>query len=262
MLRKPAAASRMPHLFHAAGDAALAAVMRRGPVLAFDFDGTLAPIVATPDQARLSQSVSGKLRRLAGRMPVAIVTGRSVEDVRGRLGFEPHAIVGNHGAEMGLQAQDAAHAELDPVRDALAARGPELAQAGVMVEDKGLSLALHYRLSRRPGEARALIRAVMEASRGSFRNFAGKMVENIVPEGAPDKGAAVHALVAHWQASCAVFVGDDVNDEPVFASAPDDWLTIRVGRDDPDSQADFFLDGTAEVGMLLDRMLVHLPDAR
>lgn len=262
MLPRTAAASRLPHLFHAPGDAALAAVLRRGPVLAFDFDGTLAPIVATPDQARISQSVSGKLRRLAERLPVAIVTGRSIDDVKGRLNFEPHAIIGNHGAETGPESVQRASAELDAMRRVLAARQADMAQAGVSVEDKGLSIALHYRLSRRPDEARALIRSVVAAAGTGCRIFPGKMVENVVPEGSPDKGTAVHGLVAQWRARCAVFVGDDVNDEPVFASAGEGWLTIRVGRDDPESRAHYFLDSTAEVGMLLDRMLVHLSDPR
>ena len=91
-----------------------------------------------------------------------------------------------------------------------------------------------------------------------YRIFAGKMVENVVRLDAADKSDAVHLLVRHSGAGCAVFMGDDVNDEPVFASAPPDWVTIRVGRDDHASRAAFFLDSTAEVAMLLDRMLAHL----
>jgi trehalose 6-phosphate phosphatase len=126
------------------------------------------------------------------------------------------------------------------------------------VEDKGLSLALHYRLSRWPDLARRLVRDLVGEAGDRCRTFPGKMVENVVPAGAPDKSGAMHLLVAHCHAPCAVFVGDDANDEPVFASAPDDWLTIRIGRDDRGSRADFFLDHPAEMAMLLDRMLVHL----
>lgn len=256
MLPKPAAHARMPHLLQPAGEDALAAALRRTPLLAFDFDGTLTPIVATPDQARISQAVSGKLQRLANRLPVAIVTGRRIDDVRPRLGFEPHFVVGNHGAEMDEADVHGAEA-LQGVRGDLERHEVELARAGITVEDKGLSLALHYRLSRRPHEALALIREVLRPAQPRCRTFSGKMVENVVPADAPDKALAVHRLVAHCNLSCAIFVGDDVNDEPVFASAPRGWLTVRVGRD-PDSHAGYFLDSTAEVGLLLDRMLVHL----
>lgn len=248
----------MPHLLQARGEAALAAVLLRAPLLAFDFDGTLAPIAPLPGQARMSRSVSGKLRRLCTRLPVAIVSGRSVADVSSRLDFEPHYVVGNHGAELDAQGSADGAAQLDAARELLAARREELAGAGVSLEDKGLSLALHYRLSRQPEQARALIGEMLQPLADRYRSFGGKMVENVVPKDAADKGVAVHQLVERSRSSCAVFVGDDVNDEPVFALAPQDWLTIRVGRDDPSSRAQFFLDSTAEVAMLLDRMLLHL----
>jgi hypothetical protein len=89
----------MKRLFTPEGEAALTDTMRRQPLLAFDFDGTLAPIVARPDDARVPPAVAHRLQRLAGRLPVAIVSGRRVQDVRRRLLFAPWRIVGNHGAE-------------------------------------------------------------------------------------------------------------------------------------------------------------------
>src|SRR5262245_46574916 len=89
----------MRHLFTPDGERALAEVMQRRPLLAFDFDGTLAPIVARPDLACVPEPVAQGLTRLARDLPVAVVTGRSVADVRKRLGFEPRWVVGNHGAE-------------------------------------------------------------------------------------------------------------------------------------------------------------------
>lgn len=250
-----------PHLFTPEGVAALAVILRRQPLLAFDFDGTLAPIVARPDDARASQAVSARLAVLASRLPVAIVTGRSVDDVRERLGFTPRFIVGNHGAE---DESDPAPRQqifggLDPLRARLHACREALAVAGVTVEDKGRSIALHYRLSRTRERALELIAEVTSAQDDALRVFGGKLVVNVAPRAAPDKAQAVHALVARCGAPCALFAGDDVNDEPVFAAAPAGWLTVRVGRDDPKSQAMYVLDSPIEMAMLLERMVALLP---
>ncbi|MDE2606309.1 MAG: trehalose-phosphatase [Burkholderiales bacterium] len=248
----------MPHLLQPQGEAVLAAALRRSPLLAFDFDGTLARIAPTPARARISRSVSGKLRRLCERLPVAIVTGRSVADVRGRLDFEPRYVAGNHGAEIGPAQAPGLAGELDLARDLLRRHAADLARAGITLEDKGLSLALHYRLARCPEQARAVLREVLQPLHGDYRIFSGRQVENVAPRDAADKRSAVHHLVRQCRADCAIFIGDDGNDEPVFASAPAHWLTIRIGREDPRSRADFFLDSTAEVALLLDRMLAHL----
>ena len=246
----------MKHLFSPEGNAALAAALRLQPLLAFDFDGTLAPIVSHPSDARIPAEVADKLRQLARRLPVAIVTGRSVADVRARLGFEPHFVIGSHGAEDVLRADESAQGArcLEPLRQRLAARRAELDTAGVYLEDKGQSIALHYRQARPRRRAIALIRELLPAD-DALRTFSGKMVENVVAAGSPDKAAAVQALLARSGARSVVFAGDDVNDEPVFAAAPPEWLTVRVGRDVTDSRARFFLDGTAQVAVWLQAML-------
>ena len=249
----------MQHLFSTEGEAALAAVLKLQPLLAFDFDGTLAPIVAHPDAAQVPPGIVPRLVALAARLPVAIVTGRSVTDVRSRLGFEPHYIVGNHGAEDAADpsAADAHLHALDPLRQKLAAGNAVLADAGILVEDKGQSIALHYRMSPLRERAPALIREVLATIHAPFDVSSGKMVVNITVPGAPDKARAVQALLKRSGASCAVFVGDDANDEPVFIAAPPNWLTVRVGHDDPTSRALFYLDSPKQMAALLDRLLAQ-----
>lgn len=247
--------ARRPHVFSPEGEAALAELLARRPLLAFDFDGTLAPIVARPADARLSQAVASRLAALAGRLPVAVVSGRALADLRLRLGFVPTYLVGNHGAE---DADDPAasaawRAALDPLREHLARQQPMLAAAGVTVEDKGLSLALHHRLAPAPGPALDAIRAALAGRPPGVQVFGGKRVVNLAPAGAPDKADALLALVARSGAGGALFAGDDVNDEPVFARAPSHWLTLRVGRDAA-SRARFFLDSPTEMAMLLQRL--------
>jgi trehalose 6-phosphate phosphatase len=245
----------MRHLFCDEGAAALAAVMAKRPLLAFDFDGTLAPIVARPDDARVPAEVSQHLTALATSLPLAVITGRSVADVRSRLGFEPRYIVGNHGAEDEDRGPppDAAHA-LDTLRRRIEGQSDTLRAHGVDVEDKRYSLALHYRLAPDAGAALVCIEDLLQGMEPGLRRFGGKCVVNVVSAGLPDKGDALAALVDRAGASAAVFVGDDVNDEAVFVRAEPDWLTIKIGREDPLSKAMFFLDSDRELGELLRRM--------
>ena len=231
--------------------------MARAPLVGFDYDGTLAPIVPRPEAARVSLPLRHRLQRLAGLLPVAVVSGRSLPDLVDRLGFQPRYTVGNHGAERSGDASPARH-ELDGLRDWLRSHGAGLQAAGVVVEDKGLSLALHYRTASRPGQALATIRELLRPFGAALRTFPGKMVENVAAPGTPDKAVAVHDLVRESGAACAVFFGDDVNDEPVFAAAPPDWLTVRVGRDERESQAAFFIHHPQEMVSVLDRMLARL----
>ncbi len=252
----------MQHLFSPPGQAALAAAMRRSPLLAFDFDGTLAPIELLPEQARVPAALSAQLAALAARAPVAIVTGRAVADVRGLLGFVPRYIVGNHGAEDEDEApadRPALARAIDPLRRLLAAQAAALADAGVRVEDKGLSIALHYRLAPRPADATALIGEITSQLPPTLHVFAGKMVVNAMAARAPDKADAVRRLQARSGTGGVFYVGDDVNDEPVFRSATAHWLTVRVGSDDVASHAQYFIDSVDEMAPMLQRLLTHLP---
>ena len=252
-------ARRMEHVLSPRGESALRSVLQHQPLLAFDFDGTLAPIVSRPEEAAMPAGVSLRLSRLARRLPVAIVTGRSVADVRERLGFEPHFVVGNHGAEGGdAEVEADMRSALDLLRRKLNDGAATLATAGVRVEDKGVSIALHYRLAPDVDAALATIDSLLTPLPAQLRRFEGKRVVNVMAATAPDKADAVRHLLRRSGRPCAVFAGDDVNDEPVFAAAGPDWLTVRVGRDDAGSRAAYFIDSQAEMALFLDRLAWHL----
>jgi trehalose 6-phosphate phosphatase len=245
----------MRHLFQHAGRAALMNALASQPLLAFDFDGTLAPIVERPEHARVDPAVAERLDKLAALRPVAVITGRSVEDVAPRLGFVPRYIVGNHGAEDPADAKQLDTSALDRFRGRLEARENELRLAQVMIEDKGYSIALHYRLANDRAAAQKCIESLLRDLDPELRFFGGKFIANVVVAGAPDKGDAVAALVRRCSCEAALFVGDDINDEAVFERAEPSWVTVRIGRDDPMSKADFFLDNHAEVAALLQLLL-------
>ena len=146
-------------LFGDDGSNALATLTELRTLYAFDFDGTLAPIVERPDDARLSTITVALLRRLAALAPTAIVTGRGLDDIRPRLGFAPLHLIGNHGAEgvpvdaadggSAARDDDAAHRRIVTAWLAQwpAALGTDGVDPGIVLEPKRYSLSVHYRAS-------------------------------------------------------------------------------------------------------------------
>lgn len=244
----------MTPILSAAGDLAMIRILAEKPLLALDFDGTLAPIVSEPSAARASADIAELLTVLGNRLPVAIVTGRSVADVAGRLGFSPSFIVGNHGAE-GLPGAPGKPPEVGLWRDRIMRNfKADLDAAGVTIEDKGYSMSMHYRHAPDRDVARDLIHAAIMSLKPVPRVIGGKCVVNLLPADAPDKFSAVSALLKISGCRSAIFAGDDVTDDVVFDQASDDWLTVRVEALD-DSRARFYLSAQAEMPAFLRRLL-------
>jgi trehalose 6-phosphate phosphatase len=220
----------------------------KSTLLAFDFDGTLAPIVDDPSQARMRSSTKRLLRRLACRYACIVVSGRSRTDLRRKLaGTGIHRMIGNHGAE----PWEGAAAIKKCVRQWQAALARELAPLrGVRIEDKEFSLTVHYRQCRFKAQAQAgVLRAATRLSR--VRLIPGKAAISIVPHNAPNKGEALRAEMQSLRCDRAIYVGDDETDEDVFRLGGGfHLLTIRVGRS-PKSEAAYFLRGQSEIDELL-----------
>ena len=130
--------------------------------------------------------------------------------------------------------------------------------AGVVIEDKGLSLSVHYRGSRQKGRVRARILAAT-AELGEARATAGKLVVNVVPAGAPHKGQALVRERARLGCDTAVYLGDDETDEDVFAlDQPGQLLAVRVGRKQG-SAAAYYIRRQVEIDRVLRRLLASRP---
>lgn len=225
-------------------------------LFAFDFDGTLAPIVDRPGDARVPPHLAARLARLARRWPVAILTGRGVHDVRARLGFQPAVIIGNHGAEESPRDQGAQTSPAIAHARALAqAQAAHWQGLGITLEDKGLSLALHFRLAPDPRAAEAALRLWARGLGPACQATVGKRVLNVTDAAAPDKAMALDRLVRRLGVQSALYVGDDVNDEPVFASAPAHWMTVHVGVADASSAAGYYVEEPRHVASLVDTVL-------
>lgn len=244
-------------LFSAAGEAAMRRILLRRPLLALDFDGTLAPIVPVPAAARASDEIAQLLHQLGKHLPVAIVSGRSVADVAERLGFAPHFIVGNHGAE-GLPGVGIMPG-VDVWRRQIDAGAAILGEAGVSVEDKGHSFSLHYRHAPDHDFALERIHELAGMLSPAPRLIGGKCVVNVLPTDAPDKFCAVLSLLRVVDSEVAIFAGDDLTDEVVFDGAPEDWLTLRV-EPAAASRARFCVEQQADMSRFL-RRLLELVDA-
>jgi len=221
-------------------------------LLAFDFDGTLAPIVAARDRADMRARTRKLLQAVCELYPCAVISGRSRKDVGARVSdARVKYVIGNHGLEPG---RNIASYERE-----VTAATPELerklaALRGVEIENKRYSLAVHYRKARSKRKARTAIEAAVRTLDQPMRMIAGKLLVNVVPEGAPHKGDALDALRAREGADTALYVGDDITDEDVFElDQPGRLLGIRIGRTRR-SAAPYFLRDQREIDALLSKL--------
>ena len=223
-------------------------------LFAFDFDGTLAKIVRDRHTAQLGRPIRLWLGELAKRAPTAIISGRSVEDLRARVGNTVPYLIGNHGLEglhMTQQVVQQARDTCEGWKQLIEKRfGAELTRCGVFVEDKSYSLSFHYRDAGRKDDARALVFHVLAELSPPPRIVLGKAVVNVVPAAAPHKGAALLELMYQLNCTAALYIGDDDTDEDVFSLPDTRILTVRVGKKKI-SAARFFLKRQTEITEVL-----------
>ena len=221
-------------------------------LLAFDYDGTLAPIVPAPEQAAMRPETRALLEALARRFACVVISGRArVDAIRRLRGVEAVEVIGNHGIEP-WQTSPRGLLVVRRWRDRLERQLSPF--TGVAVEDKVHSLAVHYRRSREKKKARAaILRAA--AALGDVRLIRGKQVVNLLPTDAPHKGIALERARARFGCDTAIYVGDDDTDEDAFGSGRSDrLLSIRVGASGT-SRARYHLQGQADIDRFLQTLL-------
>jgi len=240
----------MQYLLSAASRTILTQLTRERTLFAFDFDGTLAPIVEHPNKAKMRMRTRNLLGRLAALHPCVIVSGRARADVLEKLGgAKVSRVIGNHGAE----TEAAPTKGLSRVAEWKATLKREMgSMAGVWLEDKRLSLAVHYRHSTSKAKVRRQILAATQSLK-RVRVFGGKDVVNIVSYRANHKGHALaterNRLACNW----VLYVGDDQNDEDAFA-LDGKTVPVRIGRK-KHSHARYYLKTQAEIDQLLDLLV-------
>jgi trehalose 6-phosphate phosphatase len=241
---------------------ALDGLRAQGSLVVLDFDGTLAPIRANRAGVRLTPRTLRALEALARRHPVAVLSGRAAADVSARLADLGVAfVIGSHGAEWPGEARAHPGWRRQVRGWSLALRSGLSRLPGVAVEEKPLSVAVHFRGARAPRAAEAHILDLAGGLRGA-RVIPGKRVVNLVPRGAGDKGTALARLVRLTRARRVLFVGDDVTDEAAFAATlPVPLVSVRVGRT-ARTAARHSLSRRADVDLLLERLAGPGPNVR
>lgn len=205
--------------------------------LFLDFDGTLVDIAPRPDAIVVHPDLSAILQRLRDRLggALAIVTGRPVGVIDAEFAPARFDVAGLHGAEMRVASSSIEAAPPSAaLRESVARLQAAMAgRAGLLVEDKGRSVALHWRLAPHlADEAVTLMSAEAERLGPAFRLQAGKSVLELLPASA-NKGDAIAALLRHppYRDRVPVFIGDDVTDEHGFEVVDAaGGLSVRVGE--------------------------------
>ncbi|MBI2519975.1 MAG: trehalose-phosphatase [Bdellovibrio sp.] len=248
----------MKYLFSDTGKQVVESLSFTRTLYAFDFDGTLAPIVSRPELARVSQETEKLLHELASCAPVLVISGRSVADLSTHIKLGRKHLIGNHGLEgLGVKKETIAKSQIICQKWLSHLKNmwePLENDAGSFIEDKKYSLALHYRKSRNKKRARIEFFSRIEKLRPSPRVILGKCVMNLIPAGGPHKGVALLEAMMKLNLKCAFYIGDDDTDEDVFSLPDNRIITARIGLK-KDSQAQFFLKRQNEINNLLRRLI-------
>ena len=228
--------------------------LKRKPLLAFDFDGTLAPFADDPGKVRTVPTIAQDLSKLGREFKLAVVSGRGVNDLKRRLNFRPDFVVGNHGLE-GVRAFRAKSARAKKESRAwvrwLEPRLAEIAEGdeGVFLEDKTYSLSIHFRKGRNKKRIAERLKSSIKRLKPKPRIVPGRDLLNLVPRNSPNKGHAVKQLLSDSGLKSVLFVGDDRTDEDAFSLKSRNVLCVRVGRS-KDSLAKYFVKDLKEMDRL------------
>ncbi len=231
-----------------------------------DLDGTLAPLATHPDRLRLSPETRTLLERLAGRALVCVVSGRGLQDLRRKVGLDSvyyaaahgHRVVGPAGSGIDLEVGGEHRADLEAAAQEL--RDTLRPIEGIVVEAKGLSVSVHYRLVAEAEWPRVDQAVADVGSRYPLlRVTGGKLVHELGPSGDWNKGRAMLWLLERLGRgpgdTIPICLGDDLTDENMFAAGAGWGVSIVVGDPDRPTRAQYRLRDCDEVATLLETFI-------
>ena len=245
----------------------IAATHDRRLAVFLDYDGTLTPIASQPTQAVLSDSTRQVVRALAAHVPVAVLSGRDLDDVRRCVDIDGIVYAGSHGFDIAgprdLRKQVAA--EFLPIIDAAEKELMEKLAGipGVLLERKRFSIAAHYRHANENG-ATKVTRALNEmvACHSELRTIAGKKVFELQPNIDWNKGRAVlwllETLGLEQPEMFPLYIGDDLTDEDAFRALRQRGVSIVVSELPRPTAARYALRSPGEVERFLREIVARL----
>lgn len=237
--------------------------------LFLDFDGTLAPIVERPGQARPLEGIPELVEKIGQTLPVAVISGRDVDDVSDRLGVDGIWRAGSHGMDILSPEDQRDSAEeleklipvIDEQEEQLRQRFAEVPR--IELERKRFGVAVHFR--RRP-QAREIVEKALEKvidDVDGLKIGVGKMVRELQPDVDVDKGTALEKIRRRLdpQRRCTLmYLGDDTTDEDAFAAIEDDGMGVLVADEERETAAKLILANPEEVREFLDVLVLKLEE--
>lgn len=240
--------------------------IRKSPhtFLFLDYDGTLTPIVSRPQKARCPQAIKFLIKRLQNdpRFTIAVISGRSLKDIKKMVGIRGITYAGNHG----LQIEKPSGRVLMPkgvskryllkkIKRSLKKRLSHI--KGAWIEDKGPTLSVHFRLvdKKKASSVKRIFKNIVSpyVLSKKIRVSQGKMVLEVRPGVEWDKGKAVLELLGRKKA-LALYLGDDVTDIDAFRAIKGKGISIFVGSPGSGIGADYSLKNTKEVELFLKKL--------
>lgn len=200
-------------------------VCHPGFALVSDFDGTLSPIVDDPDSAIPAPGIQPLLAELRDHVQVvAVLSGRAVEDVSQRVGVPGLVFIGNHGFERYQDGKIAIPEQATPYQKAVKKAAKKIRRnllPGMRVENKGITLSVHYRQAEDEEAVREKFLPKIRdwSDKYGLALFQGRKVFELRPPVAIDKGTAFVQFVEDFKVQSAVYLGDDTTDASVLEAA-------------------------------------------
>lgn len=213
---------------------------KRNIILFLDYDGTIVPIREKPELAKLHPLRRKLLEEISEKITVSVISGRRVSDLKELVKLKKISLIGNHGLEILYRGQLWIHPEALKIKKVLRKTLKKIEKRaknfnGVIIEDKGLSGSIHFRLLK-AGSKEILQKIVEEEVGDNNRRLKireGKKVYEIIPNIDWDKGKSVKNLIALLKLKgqfLKIYIGDDETDEDAFRIFGEKDITILVGR--------------------------------